>query len=61
MGIKSKKRLTRGCGLGVLFHYVCWLMGVFVEDLLAVKKRMKEFFSSIWFLQAWRFPVVGTM
>lgn len=36
-----------GCGCGVLFHFSCWLMGVFEEDCQAVKKRLKEFSENI--------------
>ena len=31
-----------GCGCGFLLHFSCWLMGVFTEVVLAVKKRLKE-------------------
>lgn len=36
-----------GCGCGILFHFSCWLMGVFTEDFQAVKERVKEFFANI--------------
>ena len=36
-----------GCGCGMLFHFSCWLMGVFTEDFQAVKKRLKEFFENV--------------
>jgi len=36
-----------GCGCGILFHFSCWLMGVFAEDFRAVKNRLKEFFVNI--------------
>ncbi len=36
-----------GCGCGILFHFACWLAGVFKEDLQAVKNRLKEFFANI--------------
>ena len=36
-----------GCGSGILFHFSCWIMGVFTEDFEAVKKRVKEFFANI--------------
>lgn len=36
-----------GCGVGILFHIACWLVGVFTEDFKAVKIRLKEFFANI--------------
>lgn len=36
-----------GCGCGVAFHIICWLTGVFEEDVQAVKKRLKEFSENI--------------
>ena len=36
-----------GCGCGFLYHFSCWLMGVFAEDWQAVKKRLKEFGENI--------------
>ncbi len=36
-----------GCGSGILFHASCWLMGVFREDYLAMKTRLKELFANI--------------
>lgn len=36
-----------GCGSGVLFHFSCWITGVFREDFEAVRKRLKEFFANI--------------
>lgn len=36
-----------GCGVGVLFHCICWMMGAFTEDFRAVKMRLKEFFANI--------------
>ena len=36
-----------GFGCGILFHISCWLMGVFTEDYLAMKCRMKEFFANM--------------
>lgn len=36
-----------GCGSGILFHFSCWLMGVFTEDFQAVKKRLKEFLANV--------------
>ena len=31
-----------GCGCGIMFHISCWLMGVFTDDYMALKLRMKE-------------------
>ena len=36
-----------GCGCGIMFHISCWLMGVFTDDYMAVKLRMKEFSENI--------------
>ena len=36
-----------GCGCGILFHFSCWLTGVFKEDFEAVKIRLKEFGDNI--------------
>lgn len=36
-----------GCGCGVAYHIICALTGVFDEDRLAVKKRLKEFSENI--------------
>ncbi len=36
-----------GCGIGMIFHLSCWLVGAFSEDLKAVKLRVKEFFAYI--------------
>ena len=36
-----------GCGSGILFHFGCWLMGAFKDDLKAVKTRLKEFGANI--------------
>lgn len=36
-----------GCGSGILFHFSCWLMGVFKEDFQAVKTRVKEFCANV--------------
>lgn len=36
-----------GCGVGILFHVSCWLLGAFAEDFRAVKTRLKEFFANL--------------
>ena len=36
-----------GCGAGILFHASCWLMGVFKDDYIAMKTRLKEFCANI--------------
>ena len=36
-----------GCGCGIMFHISCWLMGVFTDEYMAVKLRMKEFSENI--------------
>ncbi len=36
-----------GCGAGILFHASCWLMGVFRDDYIAMKTRLKEFCANI--------------
>ena len=36
-----------GCGCGMMFHFSCYLMGVFSEDYMAVKLRLKEFRENI--------------
>ena len=36
---------TAGCGIGVLYHFSCWITGAFSDDFQIVKNRLKEFFS----------------
>lgn len=36
---------TIGCGIGVLYHFSCWIWGAFSYDFSIVKNRLKEFFS----------------
>ncbi len=36
-----------GCGIGVVFHLCCSIMGTFKEHRVIVKERVKEFFSDL--------------
>ncbi len=36
-----------GCGCGMLFHFSCWLLGVFRESTDIVKHRWKEFLTDL--------------
>ncbi|MBO5039941.1 MAG: hypothetical protein J6D09_02455 [Clostridia bacterium] len=36
-----------GCGLGILFHISCIIIGAFTEDFNAVKTRLKEFIANL--------------
>ncbi len=36
-----------GCGVGVLFHLCCLIMGAFEEHFAVVRNRLKEFFSDL--------------
>ena len=36
-----------GCGIGIMYHFSCWLTNVFTEDYLAMKARLQEFGENI--------------
>ena len=36
-----------GCGVGMLYHISCMILGVFTKDFLAVAERLKEFVLNI--------------
>ncbi len=45
--LNSASARVVGCGLGVIFHLSCWLMGSFRDSARVVKNRLKEFFSDL--------------
>ncbi len=36
-----------GCGIGIVFHFSCWVGGVFSRDFAVVRNRLKELVSDL--------------